>query len=97
MNHSNHFGQVLAKTWRPTNRFVKTIPILLFALFLNGKKTAQSNVDPLILEQTTASERWRSKRAAKSWLAEHSQPSAVEVPGHHAAQLHRPIESRRQY
>ena len=45
MKHSNHFGQVLPKTWRPTNRFVKTIPILLFALFLTGKGQAQSNVD----------------------------------------------------
>ena len=45
MNHSNHFGQVLSKTWRPTSRCEKTIPILLLALFLTGKGQAQSNVD----------------------------------------------------
>ena len=45
MNHSNHFGQVLSKTWRPTSRCVKTTPILLLALFLTGKGQAQSKVD----------------------------------------------------
>ena len=45
MNHSSHFGQVLPKMWRRTSRCVKTIPILLLALFLTGKGQAQSNVD----------------------------------------------------
>ena len=45
MNHSNHFGQVLPKMWRPTSSSVKITLILLLALFLTGKGQAQSKVD----------------------------------------------------
>ena len=45
MNHSNHFGLVLPKMWRPISRSVKTTLILLLALFLTGKGQAQSKVD----------------------------------------------------